>query len=91
MNELVDLRLHHHIAQEIYRQQMLQRLPGNKIDILIYFCKNNTKFCRRPAYIRTKCTMLLPIFNDTYFHKKKLEVNGSILIYTYLHHQNNLK
>lgn len=28
MNDLVDLRLHHHIAQEIYRQQMLQRLPG---------------------------------------------------------------
>lgn len=28
MNDLVDLRLQHHIAQEIYRQQMLQRLPG---------------------------------------------------------------
>ncbi|XP_031633024.1 T-box-containing protein TBX6L-like [Contarinia nasturtii] len=27
MNDLVDLRLHHHIAQEIYRQQMMQRLP----------------------------------------------------------------
>lgn len=30
MNDLVDLRLHHHIAQELYRQHMLQRLPGKK-------------------------------------------------------------
>lgn len=28
MTELVDIRLHHQIAHEIYRQQMMQRLPG---------------------------------------------------------------
>lgn len=28
MTELMDIRLQHHIANEIYRQQMLQRLPG---------------------------------------------------------------
>lgn len=37
MNDLVDLRLHHHIAQEIYRQQMLQRLPGMFL-LHIIFC-----------------------------------------------------
>lgn len=25
----MDIRLHHHLAQEFYRQQMLQRIPGN--------------------------------------------------------------
>lgn len=38
MNDLVDLRLHHHIAQEIYRQQMLQRLPGQTIFHFILVC-----------------------------------------------------
>lgn len=33
MNDLVDLRLHH-IAQEIYRQQMLQRLPGKFVSLI---------------------------------------------------------
>lgn len=28
MQELVDLRMQHHIAQEIYRQQIMQRIPG---------------------------------------------------------------
>lgn len=28
MTELVDFTLHQHIAHEIYRQQMMQRLPG---------------------------------------------------------------
>lgn len=28
MNELVDLRMQQHIAQEIYRQQIMQRIPG---------------------------------------------------------------
>lgn len=28
MSEM-DIRLHHHLAQEFYRQQMLQRIPGN--------------------------------------------------------------
>lgn len=31
MADLVDIRLHQHaLAHEIYRQQILQRLPGNK-------------------------------------------------------------
>lgn len=25
----MDIRLQHHLAQEFYRQQMLQRIPGN--------------------------------------------------------------
>lgn len=29
MTELMDIRIQQHIANEIYRQQMLQRLPGN--------------------------------------------------------------
>lgn len=29
MGEIMDIRLHHHLAQEFYRQQMLQRIPGN--------------------------------------------------------------
>lgn len=29
MNEIMDIRLHQHLAQEFYRQQMLQRIPGN--------------------------------------------------------------
>lgn len=29
MSEIMDIRLHHHLAQEFYRQQMLQRIPGN--------------------------------------------------------------
>lgn len=37
MNDLMDLRLHHHITQEIYRQQMLQRLPGK---ILTFYRQN---------------------------------------------------
>lgn len=28
MNELVDLRMQQHIAHEIYRQQIMQRIPG---------------------------------------------------------------
>lgn len=28
MSELVEYRMHQQIAQEIYRQQMMQRLPG---------------------------------------------------------------
>lgn len=28
MSELMDIRLQHHLAQEFYRQQMLQRIPG---------------------------------------------------------------
>uniref|UniRef100_A0A8W7P3V9 T-box domain-containing protein n=1 Tax=Anopheles coluzzii TaxID=1518534 RepID=A0A8W7P3V9_ANOCL len=27
MTDLIDLRMHQHIAHEIYRQQMLQRIP----------------------------------------------------------------
>ncbi|KAL7052450.1 hypothetical protein ACKWTF_004866 [Chironomus riparius] len=27
MNEIMDIRLHQHLAQELYRQQMLQRIP----------------------------------------------------------------
>jgi hypothetical protein len=30
MNEIMDIRLQHHLAQEFYRQQMLQRIPGNQ-------------------------------------------------------------
>lgn len=34
MSELVEYRMHQQIAQEIYRQQILQRLPGKRnIDI----------------------------------------------------------
>lgn len=29
MSELAEYRMHQQIAQEIYRQQMMQRLPGN--------------------------------------------------------------
>jgi hypothetical protein len=29
MSEIMDIRLQHHLAQEFYRQQMLQRIPGN--------------------------------------------------------------
>lgn len=29
MNEIMDIRLQQHLAQEFYRQQMLQRIPGN--------------------------------------------------------------
>lgn len=32
MSELVEYRMHQQIAQEIYRQQMMQRLPGNYKD-----------------------------------------------------------
>lgn len=28
MNELVDLRMQQHLAHEIYRQQIMQRIPG---------------------------------------------------------------
>lgn len=38
MTDLIDLRMHQHIAHEIYRQQMLQRIPGKK---------NNTKKNRK--------------------------------------------
>lgn len=34
MNELVDLRMQQHIAHEIYRQQILQRIPGKKLLII---------------------------------------------------------
>jgi hypothetical protein len=30
MNEIMDIRLQQHLAQEFYRQQMLQRIPGNQ-------------------------------------------------------------
>lgn len=30
MSEIMDIRLQHHLAQEFYRQQMLQRIPGTK-------------------------------------------------------------
>lgn len=29
MSEIMDIRLQHHLAQEYYRQQMFQRIPGN--------------------------------------------------------------
>jgi hypothetical protein len=29
MSEIMDIRMQHHLAQEFYRQQMLQRIPGN--------------------------------------------------------------
>lgn len=29
MSEIMDIRFQHHLAQEFYRQQMLQRIPGN--------------------------------------------------------------
>lgn len=29
MNEMMDMRVQHHLAQEFYRQQILQRIPGN--------------------------------------------------------------
>jgi hypothetical protein len=42
MSEIMDIRLHHHLAQEFYRQQMLQRIPGNpsiaKLLRTTYFC-----------------------------------------------------
>lgn len=28
MSEIMDIRIHHQLAQEYYRQQMFQRLPG---------------------------------------------------------------
>lgn len=38
MSEIMDIRLQHHLAQEYYRQQMFQRIPGNnKLQILIKF------------------------------------------------------
>lgn len=39
MNELVDLRMQQHIAHEIYRQQIMQRIPGEWgfISICTYF------------------------------------------------------
>lgn len=30
MNELVDLRMQQQIAHEIYRQQIIQRIPGTQ-------------------------------------------------------------
>lgn len=45
MNDL-DLRLHHHIAQEIYRQQMLQRLPGkNCFASVLYIAIESREVC----------------------------------------------
>lgn len=46
MNDLVDLRLHHHIAQEIYRQQMLQRLPGKTIFHFVLAFRTNFNWDR---------------------------------------------
>ena len=31
MNELVDIRMQQHIAHELYRQQIMQRIPGKHI------------------------------------------------------------
>lgn len=36
MNELVDLRMQQHIAHEIYRQQIMQRIPGEFWDFFIF-------------------------------------------------------
>jgi len=33
MNELVDLRMQQHIAHEIYRQQIMQRIPGKLLPL----------------------------------------------------------
>lgn len=30
MSEIMDFRIQQHLAQEFYRQQMLQRIPGKK-------------------------------------------------------------
>ena len=34
MSEIMDIRMQHHLAQEFYRQQMLQRIPGNSSSFL---------------------------------------------------------
>lgn len=36
----MDIRLQHHLAQEFYRQQMLQRIPGNQSPSLKYVYLN---------------------------------------------------
>lgn len=36
MNDLVDLRMQQQIAHEIYRQQIMQRIPGKLIYLLIW-------------------------------------------------------
>lgn len=38
MNDIMDIRLQQHLAQELYRQQMMQRIPGNQsIEIYLLF------------------------------------------------------
>lgn len=36
MSEIMDIRLQHHLAQEFYRQQMLQRIPGKFFNIFSF-------------------------------------------------------
>ena len=56
MGEIMDMRLQHHLAQEFYRQQMLQRIPGNEFGFcfllkqLCLVCSEH-HFWRREIYL----------------------------------------
>lgn len=64
MNELVDLRMQQHIAHEIYRQQIMQRIPG-KYDNFYFKDKNlNHIFHRSKStiFFYNKNEYLIPRF-----------------------------
>lgn len=60
MSELVEYRMHQQIAQEIYRQQMMQRLPGNykdpiKRNAVRYSSRNLSSNRYRSLFPRCTC------------------------------------
>lgn len=50
MSEIMDIRLRHHLAQEFYRQQMLQRIPGNSSS-LRYWWNSSSRSCSRDHFL----------------------------------------
>jgi len=51
MNELVDLRMQQHIAHEIYRQQIMQRIPGKLLAPFISLIRPVTRAAKLLAII----------------------------------------
>lgn len=64
MSEIMDFRIQQHLAQEFYRQQMLQRIPGKK-NSHNYFTKTNIFFWRRESIRKTNMKFFLSFnFDD---------------------------